>query len=173
MIAPLALRRFVLTTHVTASVGWIGAVVVFLSLAALGLTSQDSTIMRGAYLVMEHAAWMTLVPFAFASLTTGVAISLMTSWGLFRHYWVVFKLLITAFATVVLLIYMQTFRQMAAVAADPSVGLHVIRNPSPLVHAVLALVILLVATVLAIYKPQAVTPYGRRKQLQHRPASQT
>lgn len=157
------LRKFALTAHVTSSIGWIGAVIVFLALAVLGLTSRDPQTVRGVYLVMEHAAWLTLVPLAFASLVTGLVMSLGTSWGLFRHYWVVFKLLITVFATVVLLIYMQTFRHMAAVAADPATQLGAVRNPSPLVHAILALVILLVATVLAIYKPQGVTPYGRRK----------
>jgi len=157
------LRKFALTTHVTSSISWIGAVIVFLALAGLGLTSQNAQTVRGVYLVLEHAAWLTLVPLAFASLVTGLVMSLGTTWGLFRHYWVVFKLLITAFATIVLLIYMQTFRQMAAAAANPATELHAVRNPSPLVHAVLALVILLVATVLAIYKPQGVTPYGRRK----------
>ena len=49
--------------------------------------------------------------------------SLGTTWGLFRYYWVVLKLGITAFATVILLIYMGTFRQMAGVAADPVVDL--------------------------------------------------
>jgi len=127
---------------------------VFLALAALGLTSQDPQTVRGVYLVMEHAAWLTLVPLAFASLVTGLVMSLGTAWGVFQHYWVVFKLVITSFATVVLVIYMQTFRQMAAAASDPALGLHAVRNPSPLVHAILALGILLVATVLAIYKPQ-------------------
>jgi hypothetical protein len=88
--------------------------------------------------------------------------SLGTRWGLFRHYWVVFKLLIALFATLVLLIYMRTFDYMATVAADPTVDLTAVRNPSPIVHAVLALLILLVATVLATYKPQGMTPYGRR-----------
>jgi hypothetical protein len=162
------LRRFALTNHVAVSVGWIGAVVVFLALAGLGLTSEDPTIVRGVYLVMEHAAWLTLVPLTLMSLATGVVMSLGTTWGLFRHYWVIFKLIITAFATIVLLIYMETFRQMAAVAADSGAHLDMVRNPSPLVHAALALVILLVATVLAIYKPQGVTPYGRRKQLTQR-----
>ena len=156
-------RRFALTSHVTVSVGWIGAVAVFLALAGLGLTGQDPATVRGVYLVMEHTAWLTLVPLAFATFATGLVMSLGTSWGLFRHYWVVFKLVITVFATVVLLIYMQTFKQMAALAADPETDLHLVRNPSPLVHSVLALIILLTATVLAIYKPQAVTPYGRRK----------
>ena len=165
------LRRFALTNHVAVSVGWIGAVVVFLALAGLGLTSEDPTIVRGVYLVMEHAAWLTLVPLALASLVTGVVMSLGTTWGLFRHYWVVFKLIITVFATIVLLIYMETFKQMAAVAADSSTKLDEVRNPSPLVHAALALVILLVATVLAIYKPQGITLYGRRKQLTDRAAN--
>jgi len=166
------LRKLAFTTHVTSSIGWVGAVVVFLVLAGVGLTSQEPQIVRGVYLVMEHAAWLTLVPFALASLVTGLVMSLGTTWGLFRHYWVVFKLLITVFATLVLLVYMQTFREMATVAANPDVGVNAVRNPSPLVHAVLALLILLVATVLAIYKPQALTPYGRRKQLEQRMASQ-
>ena len=168
VIATPGVRRFLLTAHVTASVGWIGAVCVFLVLATIGLTSESASMVRGVYLVMDRAAWLTLVPFAFASLGTGVVVSLVTPWGLFRHYWVVFKLLINVFATVVLLIYMQTFRQMAMAAADPVTELHAVRNPSPVLHAVLALVILLVATVLAIYKPQGVTPHGRRKQLQER-----
>ena len=165
-------RRFALTSHVTVSVGWIGAVAVFLALAGLGLTSRDPITVRGVYLVMEHAAWLTLVPLAFATLATGLVMSLGTSWGLFRHYWVVFKLVITVFATTVLLIYMETFREMAAVAADTDRGLESVRNPSPLVHSVLALVVLVIAIVLAIYKPQALTPYGRRKQRQPGPLTQ-
>ena len=157
----LQVRQLALTSHVTVSVGWIGAVAVFLALAAVGLTSRDPATVRAVYLVMEHAAWLTLVPLAFATFATGLVMSLGTSWGLFRHYWVVFKLVITVFATVVLLIYMQTFRQMAVLAADPGMDLDLVRNPSPLVHPVLALIILFIADGARLYKPQAVTPYGR------------
>jgi len=166
------LRKFALTAHVTSSVGWLGAVVVFLALAVVGLTSQDAQTVRGAYLVMEPAAWFALVPLAFASLLTGLVMSLGTTWGLFRHYWVLFKLVIAVFATLILLIYMGTLRYMAGVAADPSVDLRMVRNPSPTLHAALALLVLLVATVLAVYKPQGVTPYGRRKQHEQRTVSQ-
>ena len=34
-------RKFALTAHVTASVGWLGAVVAFLALAVIGHTSPD------------------------------------------------------------------------------------------------------------------------------------
>jgi len=171
MIMPPRVRQFALTAHVTTSVGWIGAVVVFLALAIIGLTSPDAQTVRGAYLVMEPAAWAVLVPLAFASLVTGIVQGLGTPWGLFRHYWVLFKLLITVFATIVLLIYMETFRVMARVAADPRADLELVRNASPRFHAVLALLVLLVAAVLAIYKPRGMTPYGRRKQRDQRHAS--
>jgi hypothetical protein len=170
MIMPPRLRKLALTAHVTSSVGWLGAVAAFLALAVVGLTSRDAQTMRGAYLVMEPAAWLALVPLAFASLLTGLVMSLGTTWGLFRHYWVLFKLMINVFATIMLLIYMGTFRYMAGVAADPSADLALVRNPSPTVHAVLALLVLLVATVLAVYKPRGVTPYGRRKQHEQRTA---
>jgi len=105
-----ALRRVTFTTHVISSVGWIGAVLVFLALAAIGLTSEDERTVRGAYLVMAPAAWFALVPLAHAALVSGIALSLGTPWGLIRHYWVALKLLITAFSTTTLLIYMGTFR---------------------------------------------------------------
>jgi hypothetical protein len=162
MMTP-ALRRVTFTTHITSSVGWVGAVIVFLTLAVIGLTSQDDLTVRGTYVVMEPAAWFVLVPLAHASLLSGIALSLSTAWGLFRHYWVVLKLLITVFATVILLIYMGRFRQMAGVAADPVVDLSLVRNASPMIHAILALILLLVATVLGVYKPWGMTAYGKRK----------
>ena len=168
MIMPPRLRKFALTAHVTTTVGWLGAVVVFLALAVVGLASQDARTVRGAYLVMEPAAWFVLVPLAFASLLTGLVQSLGTPWGLFRHYWVLFKLLLTVLATIVLLIYMETFSRMAGVAADPSADLGLVRNASPVLHAALALLVLLVTTTLAIYKPRGMTPYGWRKQREQR-----
>jgi hypothetical protein len=158
------LRKFALTAHVASSVGWLGAVVVFLGLAVVGLTSQNAQTVRGAYLVMEPAAWFVLVPLAFASLLTGLIQSLGTTWGLFRHYWVLFKLVINVVTTIVLLVYMETFSFMAGVAADPNADLGVVRNASPALHAGAALLLLVVATTLAVYKPRGVTRYGRGKE---------
>jgi hypothetical protein len=157
------LRKFALTAHVISSVGWLGAVAVFLALTVIGLTSQDAQTVRGAYLVMEPGAWFVLVPLAFASLLTGLVQALGTTWGLFRHYWVLFKLLINVVSTVVLLMYMETFRLMADVAADPSADLGAVRSASPMLHAGAALLLLLAATTLAVYKPRGMTRYGRRK----------
>ena len=175
MIMTPGLRKFVLTAHVTSSVGWLGAVAVFLALALIGLTSQDAQTVRAAYLVMELAAWLVLVPLAFASLLTGLVQSLGTTWGLFRHYWVLFKLLINLGSIVVLLMYTQTLSYLADVAAETTLssdGLGVLRTPTVVLHSVLALLLLLVATVLAVYKPRGMTPYGLRKQHEQRTVSQ-
>jgi uncharacterized membrane protein len=159
-----SMRKLALTAHITSAMGWLGAVVVFLVLSVIGLTSDDARTVRGAYRVMEPAGWYALVPLACASLVTGVVQALGTSWGLFRHYWVLFKLVITVFVTLILLIYMETFRVMASMAADPAVDLASVRNPSPVIHAALAVLALLVNTVLALYKPRGMTRYGWRKQ---------
>jgi hypothetical protein len=161
-----ALRKLLLTVHISVSAGWLGAIVAFLALAVAGVTSQNPQTVRAVYLAMELMGWYALVPLAFASLVTGLIQSLGSKWGLFRHYWVVFKLLINLFATTVLLMYTQTLDALAQVAAaTPSSGgdLGALRTPSPLLHACAALLLLLAATVLAVYKPRGLTPYGRRK----------
>jgi hypothetical protein len=167
MTMPPRLRKLALTAHVASSVGWLGAVAAFLVLAIVGLASEDAQTVRGAYLVMEPVGWFAVIPLAFASLLTGLVQSLGTTWGLFRHYWVVFKLLINLFATIVLLMYMQTLDAFAAIAADSPFSaddLGALRSISPVLHAGAGLFLLLVATTLAVYKPRGVTWYGRRKQ---------
>ena len=166
------LRKLALTTHVTASVGWLGAVVAFLALSVAGLTSQDPQTVQGAYLVMELTGRVVLVPLSLASLATGLVCSLGSAWGLFRHYWVLFKLVINVVATIVLLLYMQTLAALGEVAAATALsgtGLGGLRDPSPVLHAVAALLLLLVATTLAIYKPRGMTRYGQRIQHRQRP----
>lgn len=155
------LRKLVLTAHIVSSVGWIGAIAGFLALAVAALTSEETEAVRATYLAMELMGWFVLVPLAFASLLTGLVQSLGTHWGLFRHYWVVFKLLINVVATVVLLVYTQTLDSLADTARESD---HVLRSASPALHAGGALVLLLVATTLAVYKPRGLTPFGLRKQ---------
>ncbi len=163
--------KLALTAHITASVGWLGTVACFLALSIVGLTHEDAQTVRAVYLVMEPTGWFVLVPLSLASLLTGLVQSLGTKWGLFRHYWVLFKLLMNVFATIVLLMYMQTLDYFARLATDTPLSsddLSGLRNPSPMIHAALALLLLLVATVLAVYKPRGLTPYGWRKQHEQR-----
>lgn len=100
---------------------------------------------------------------ALASLLIGIIQSLGSKWGLVKHYWVLCKLFITAFSTFVLLMYMRTFDLLAELAADRQADVAALRTPSPLIHGVAALLLLLAAAVLSVYKPAGTTRYGRRK----------
>jgi len=164
------LRKFVLTAHVTFAVGWLGAVAGFLALAVAGLTSQDAQMVRAAYLAMGLTARFVIVPLSFAPLLTGPVLSLGTPWGLFRHYWILVKLLITIFATIVLLIHTQPINLLAGVAAETTLSSADLREPriQLVVAAGAGLLVLLVATTLAVYKPRGMTPYGWRKQHEER-----
>jgi hypothetical protein len=161
-----SLRKIALTAHVTSSVGWLGAVAGFLALAVAGLTSENPQTMRAAYISMALTTWFVIVPLALASLLTGVASSLGTGWGLFRYYWVLVKLLITPFATVVLLVHIQPIELLGGAAARAGmfgVDLHQ-SQVLMVVASSAALLALLVLTTLSMYKPRGVTPYGARKQ---------
>ena len=168
---PPRLRKVVLTIHVATTVGWLGAVLVFLVLALIGLTSQQPETVRAVLAVMEPTAWYVLVPLSVASLVVGVVQSLGTPWGLVRHWWVLFKLVITTLATIVLLSYMATFGDMTAVATDRTASVGELRPfaGSVLLHASLALLGLLLTLVLSIYKPRAMTRYGQRKMARSNP----
>ena len=172
MVMSPGVRKFVLTAHVVSSVGWLGAVAAFLALAVVGLTSRDTARVRAAYLAMELTGWFVIVPLSFASLLTGLVQSLGTTWGLFRHYWVLAKLLINVLSSVILLLHMQPISRMAGVAADTTLSTADFRRLriQLVADAGAALVALLVATTLSVYKPRGMTAYGWRKQQEQRTA---
>jgi hypothetical protein len=158
-------RKLALTAHVVSSVGWLGAVAAFLALAVAGVTSTHAPMVRGAYLAMECTGWFVIVPLSLASLLTGLIQSLGTEWGLLRHYWILVKLVLTVLATLVLLVHMQPIGDVAAVAAERSLSsADLARLRIQLIaDAGAALLVLLGATVLSVFKPRGLTRYGRRR----------
>ena len=159
------LRKFALVAHVTCSVGFAGAVAAFLALAVAGLRGRDAASVQAAYVAMEMATWSVIVPLNIAALLTGIVQSLGTTWGLFRHYWVVVKLLLTTVVTVVLLLQTKQIAYMAGSAATPLSGADQLAlRTSLVVHAAGGLLVLLTTTTLSIFKPKGMTPYGWRRQ---------
>lgn len=163
MIPPL--RKFVLAAHLTFSVGWIGAVMAYLALVIAAMTTLDAQILRSAWIAMELIGWYVIVPLSIASLLSGLVLSLGTPWGLFQHYWVLISLVLTIFATLVLLVHMQTV-SFSTGAAGESGDASRSGLQGELLHAGVGLMVLLVVQVLNVYKPRGLTSYGRRKQEQ-------
>lgn len=162
---PPVLRKVVLTAHVTTSVGWLGAVIAYLALDITTVAGQDVDTVRGAYVGMGLAVRYAIVPLALASVLIGIINALGTPWGLFRHYWVLAKLVLTVVATLVLLQEMESVSDLADLATT---------NPDPrglsstLVHSGGGALILLTTAILSVFKPRGLTRYGWRRQHQRR-----
>jgi hypothetical protein len=161
------LRKLALSVHLTFSIGWIGAVFVYLALGLGAATSEDVQTVRAAWAAMEITGWYVIVPLALASLLTGLVMALGTKWGLFRHYWVLISFALTVLATVVLLLHMPTVSSMADVAQEAE-GATLEGLGGDLLHPGVGLGILLVVQVLNLYKPTGMTRYGWRKQQKQR-----
>ena len=162
------LRKLLLTTHVTFSVGWMGAVIAFLVLAIAGQTSPNVDLVRGAYLTMNVIGWTAIVPMSLLSLLTGLVQGLGTRWGLFKYWWVTAKLVLTFLATVLLILHQ--FTAVAAAARHAALSVGTLSDSSfaslrtqLVVDASLAVLVLLVTTTLSIYKPWGLTEIGRRE----------
>lgn len=164
-------RKGALTVHVVCSVGWLGAIAAFLALSLTGLLSSNTDTVRSAYVAADLITWLVIVPFGAASLATGLIQSLGTTWGLFRHYWVLIKLLLTVAAALLLLLHAKPIAYVAHAAATTTLGPGDLRSVrlQLVFDASLALAALLVATILSVFKPHGVTPYEYRRLSEVRP----
>ncbi len=140
---------------------------------------------RAAYLSMELIGLFVIVPLSFAALLTGLVLALGTQWGLFRHYWILVKFLLTVGAIVVLLVHTNSMRETASIVSDVTETLSGLRTHfgasnaggpfgnlqlQLLVACAAGLLVLLVNTTLGLYKARGLTSYGRRKQRERRTA---
>lgn len=162
MLASPPWRRLILLLHVLTSVGFVGAVAGFLSLALTGAATGNPDLMRAVFLSCNVMTWDVIVPLAWLSLLVGIVQSRVTPWGLVRYYWLIIKLVLTILAVVVLMLQTANIGMVAQMAlagqmeglAGPRAGM--------ILHASLGLLVLVVITILSIYKPRGMTRYGIR-----------
>jgi len=155
------LRRLVLAVHLTLSIGWIGAVFAYLAMDVAAV-SGDTQEMHAARIAMALIGQWVIVPLAVGSLLTGLITAVGTPWGLFRHYWVLISFLLTTVAVLVLVEHMPSVVAAAeAMRGSEASPLHA--RGADFEHAGGGLAVLLVVTVLNVYKPRGMTPYGWRR----------
>jgi hypothetical protein len=145
-------RKVLLTIHVVTTVSVLGTDLVLLVLGVASLGGADPpTIYPAAHLV---SAWL-VAPLAVLALSTGLLLSILTPWGLFKYWWVTIKLAITVLLTSVVLFVLVP---RLGAAADTVIGHtpHLLTTAErlPLVIApAVASTLLALNVVLAIFKP--------------------
>ncbi len=150
------IRKAALALHICSSVGWIGAASAYLALAVAAEVSQQASTVYNAWMGMELIGWAVIVPLGCLAFLTGLLMSLGTSWGLLRHYWVLIAFVLTTLALGVLLLHMPTVTQTAELARTMTEA-ETVTLGGDIVHPAVGIGILAVIAVLNIYKPRGQT----------------
>jgi uncharacterized membrane protein len=166
-----SMYKFLLTSHIIVSVGWLGTAFAKLVLEFSAITTSAPDLSRALYLAMEklNIAFPIL---AISTLVTGVLLSLGSKWGLFENFWIVTKLVLTVGVIVTAIQLDGRFIRLSISALskqsmDNGMILGIAPAPTILLISltVAHLLMLGVATVISVYKPWGKTRFGRRKQM--------
>jgi hypothetical protein len=152
------LHKLLLAVHVGASVSVLGTDLVLLALGIASVGGADPvTIYPAAHMI---GAWL-LTPLALIALASGLALGLLTPWGLFTYWWVTIKLAIVVVLTgAVLFVLVPALGATADAVAGPTPRLLGAGERLPLLIApATASTLLVVALLLAIFKPGWRTPW--------------
>jgi hypothetical protein len=155
---PQSWRNLLLSVHVAASVSVLGADLVLLVLGVASVSGADPvTIYPAASLI---GTWL-LAPLALTALATGLTLGLLTQWGLFTYWWVTIKLaIVTVLTGAVLFVLVPALGATAGAVTGPTPRLLSAGERLPLLIApASASTLLLVALLLAIFKPGWRTPW--------------
>jgi len=136
-------RNIVLTIHIVVSVGLLGDSAGFLAVAIRRSMSDDPSFAEASLDLLGTFALFFGIPLSFLALLTGVALGLGTPWGVFRHPWVVIKLVLIV---TVIVVGATILRPVLTDEGNPGSG--------PLIAgAAYDVTALAAATTLAVFKP--------------------
>ncbi|MGZ4509399.1 MAG: hypothetical protein ACXVX8_17640 [Blastococcus sp.] len=143
-------RKLLLTAHVTASVGLLGADSAVLLLAVEGARGADPA---AVYPAAQLIGALLLVPLALAALLTGTVQGLLTPWGLLRYWWVALKLALTSAGAVLALVVLTPALAGLADAAGRGGAIPAAQRLLLVRDSGAACVVLLVTVALSVHKP--------------------
>lgn len=145
-------RRPLLIVHVSTAAGLIGADLAVVVLGISGLSGSNPVEIYPAMALLSR--WV-LAPLAVTALITGVAQAVLSSYRLFRYWWVTIKLTLSVVLTVVLFLIVVPRLEVMAGATDGSVSESALdAAPRFVFIPSLAVSVLVLMVVLAFYKPR-------------------
>jgi hypothetical protein len=142
-----------LVLHVLTSVGWFGLAVTVVFCWISASATADHALAHALYITIAQLPWLS-VPAGLAATATGALLGLGTRYGLVKYWWVSGKILIAA----AVLVTDGTLTGALAHAAAAGHTTEPVLYGSTTAHAI----VLVLATVLSVFKPSGRTPWSRR-----------
>jgi hypothetical protein len=150
-------RNVVLTVHIVVSVGLLGDSAGFLAVAIRRSLSNDPAMIESSHELLGMFALFFGIPLSFLTLITGVALGMGTRFGVFRHGWVIAKLVLIV---TVIIVGATVLRPVLSddAGADSGSGMLI-------AGAAYDVVALTAATALAVFKPRRRTSINSHRGL--------
>lgn len=158
-------KKWLVAAHVLSSIAWVGPAFCYIVLATLAATTLDPHLPHAIYAGMRTLAQWLVLPAALLTLVTGLMLSLLTNWGLFKWYWIIVKVIVTPLA-----IGLETFAldsvldKAVAITAAPASALLLDPNFVSMKGQMFQALIPHLITMSAIVVISVIKPWGQRKQ---------
>lgn len=91
-------RRILLLLHIIFAAIMLGVQVAFIILGLTATVTDDADVLQSCYTIMHLLADTSVRASTIGTTITGIMLSVMTSWGLFRYYWIIAKEVLTLLA---------------------------------------------------------------------------
>jgi hypothetical protein len=85
------LRKWLLTLHLLFSGIMLGVAVVFLVLSIAAATTKDDSVVQACYTGMHVLSKTAVRGSTVGTVVSGVMLTVLTQWGLFKFYWIIVK----------------------------------------------------------------------------------
>jgi uncharacterized membrane protein len=158
-------RNIAVTIHIVAALALLGVSTVVLAAGIHAATGDDARDAHAVYELLRLLTFSLDLPLAVLTLVSGVRLALTSSWGLFRHWWVIAKLAIYGTTLVIGLALIgpsiETLRDVTEAGSPGESG----ARSTLIAAAGVQVVILVGAATLGVFKPGG--PRRTRPQMLH------
>jgi hypothetical protein len=159
-------RKLLLVSHIVFGVGWMGVDIALITLLVNARTSQSAVDVISGYSAVARIVPAAVPPLCVGVLVTGALLGWGTAWGIFRHWWVFAKLILSVAMTILVFVSL-----LPAIQSMPDIGnvqsADAVRERlgalgiQMMFPPVVSFALLGVATFLSIFKPNGLTPWAR------------
>ncbi|MBO0962666.1 hypothetical protein J1P26_23495 [Neobacillus sp. MM2021_6] len=160
----LTKRKWLLILHLLFSAIMLGVAFVFLILSITAATTDDNGVLKACYTSMHVLAKTSVRASTIGTVVTGILLSVLTQWGLFKFYWIIVKEGLTLLSIILGPIAMY-FLTLNAVTLTTNDGLGALLNPAFTVNKwqLWIGIILQILSLCSIFVISVFKPWGTRK----------
>ncbi|MBP1990545.1 hypothetical protein [Paenibacillus eucommiae] len=157
-------RKWLLLAHLLFSAIMFGGAVFFLILSITAATTSDEGILKACYTGMHVLAKTSVRASAIGALITGILLSMLTSWGLFKYYWIMAKEGLMIISILLGPISMETLT-LKAVTLTSEAGLSSLHDPAFALNSGLLWsgIILQIVSIGSMFVISVFKPWGPRR----------